>query len=407
MPYSILILDVNQNNISAELKLPLKEMQYAVPFDVTNNLGDLIKIHRHEIEGYILHHLHTESESGQVWKMDIGNMKLDSTQQEATGIYNEIIIDLLLLPPPETSPRNFKLYYDGIVHQVVTHKILVTVRKDFDNGMVGEKETEIGMIYMNPANNQVAPIEINLESGSKWAGTKSMFKLGMQHISEGTDHLLFLLVLLLAAPMVATKNYWTCVGTTKYSIVRLLKIVTAFTIGHSLTLAFAASGIIKLPPQPIEVLIAVSILVTAIHAIKPIFPNKEIYVAAGFGLIHGLAFASVLSNLNLDVERMVLSVLGFNLGIECMQLYIVLLTFPWLLILSNYPTYKWVRIFGGMVGGIASIAWIVERISTHSNAVSILVQYTADHGKYLLLILALFTIANQFIYKLINPPHSI
>ena len=400
MPNSILLLDVKQNRIAAELKLPLKEMQYAVPFDVMNNNNKLISIHYNEIVAYLVAHLHLKTESGEAWTVEVNEMKLDTTKQEETGLYSELTVKLNLIPPNHANTRRFNLYDDAIIHQVVTHKILVAVRQDFDNGKVGEEQTEVGIIYMNPSDNIVAPVEVNLEQGSVWKGFESMVNLGTQHIAEGTDHLLFLIVLLLSAPMIASNKSWTQYGTIKYSIIRLVKIVTAFTIGHSLTLIIAASGIIKIPTQPIEVLIAFSILVTAVHALRPIFPGKEIYVAAGFGLIHGLAFATVLANLHLETGRMLLGVLGFNIGIELMQLFVVLLTFPWLLILSATALYKWVRIAGATIAGIASIAWITERVSLKPNFASQIVQQAASHGKYFVLFLACTTIINQIIFKL-------
>ena len=110
---------------------------------------------------------------------------------------------------------------------------------------------------------------------------------------------LFLLVLLLAAPLLINNKKWGNFGGIKYSLIRLIKIITAFTIGHSITLLLGAINWINVPTQPIEILIAFSILISAIHAIYPIFPQKEAYIAAGFGLIHGLAFATTLSDLNL------------------------------------------------------------------------------------------------------------
>ena len=143
----------------------------------------------------------------------------------------------------------------------------------------------------------------------------------MRHIAEGTDHLLFLLVLLLPAPLLLTKGRrWGGFGGVGYSLRRLLLIVTAFTLGHSFTLLLGALGWVRLPSQPVEVLIAVSILVSAGHAVRPLFPGREAWVAAGFGLVHGLAFASTLANLHLEAGPMALSILGFNLGIELMQL---------------------------------------------------------------------------------------
>ncbi|RZK63066.1 MAG: HupE/UreJ family protein [Hymenobacter sp.] len=117
-----------------------------------------------------------------------------------------------------------------------------------------------------------------------------------------------------------------------------LRIVTAFTLGHSRTLLLGALGWVHLPSQPVEVLIAGASLVSAVHAWRPVFPGREGWVAAGFGLVHGLAFASKLAGLHLDAGRLGLSILGFNLGIELMQLFVLALTVPWLLLLSRPPT---------------------------------------------------------------------
>ena len=135
----------------------------------------------------------------------------------------------------------------------------------------------------------------NVRGSISALGFVSIFRLGMRHIAEGTDHLLFLLILLLPAPLIVVGSRWAGLADMRSSVLRILKIVTAFTLGHSITLALAAFGIVRVPSRPIEVLIAVSILVSAIHALRPIFPGKEAAIAAFFGLIHGLAFAATLS----------------------------------------------------------------------------------------------------------------
>jgi hypothetical protein len=130
-----------------------------------------------------------------------------------------------------------------------------------------------------------------------WSGFAGAFHLGVRHIAEGTDHLLFLLTLLLPAPLLAVANRWNGRATVRRSLNQIVRIVTAFTLGHTLTLALSGFGLVRLSSRPVEVLIAVSILVSAIHAIRPLFPGREAIIAASFGLIHGLAFASALNEL--------------------------------------------------------------------------------------------------------------
>jgi hypothetical protein len=223
-----------------------------------------------------------------------------------------------------------------------------------------------------------------------------MLSLGMDHIKEGTDHLLFLLTLLLPAPLLVVNRRWAKNGGTRYSLIRIIKIVTAFTIGHSITLVLGATGLIHPPARFIEVLIAISILISAIHALRPVFPGKEIFIAGGFGLVHGMAFAETLVNLNLDPGRMALSILGFNIGIELMQLFVIVGSMPWLIILSRTTFYPHIRITGAVIAAIASIAWISERISQQSNTISIFVEQTAGYAPWTILMLAILAVISLF-----------
>jgi hypothetical protein len=190
----------------------------------------------------------------------------------------------------------------------------------------------------------------------------SMFRLGMRHIAEGTDHLLFLLTLLLPAPLLVLGSRWAGFGGVRHGLLRILRVVTAFTVGHSLTLAMAALGLVRVPSGPIEVLIAVSILVSAIHAMRPLFAGREARIAAFFGLIHGLAFAATLGNLGLGLWERVVSILGFNLGIETMQLLVVAAVMPPLVLLSRTRVYPVMRIGGALFAGAAAMEWIAERL---------------------------------------------
>ncbi len=193
-------------------------------------------------------------------------------------------------------------------------------------------------------------------------GVPSMFRLGMRHIAEGTDHLLFLLALLLPAPLLVGRSCWAGPSNIRRSLVQIVRVVTAFTVGHSATLALGAWGMVSLPSRVVEVLIAFSILVSALHALRPLFPGREPAIAAGFGLVHGLAFATTLQNLGIGPWQRIASILGFNLGIETMQLIVVAAMLPSLLILSRTPAYPTFRLGGALFAGFASLGWIIERL---------------------------------------------
>ncbi|HTJ52690.1 MAG TPA: HupE/UreJ family protein [Cyclobacteriaceae bacterium] len=180
----------------------------------------------------------------------------------------------------------------------------------------------------------------------------------------------------------------------------LLKIITVFTVGHSITLLAGALGWFYIPSQPIEILIAFSILMSAIHALRPIFPGREIYAAATFGLIHGLAFANTLTNLNLDAGQMVLSILGFNIGIELMQLFVVAMIVPWLILLCWSNSYKGVRIGGAVFAGIAAIAWMTERILNQPNPITRAIEGLVIYAPWMIGALALVAVAYSSLFRM-------
>jgi hypothetical protein len=219
-----------------------------------------------------------------------------------------------------------------------------------------------------------------------WTGTvgfSSIFHLGMRHIAEGPDHLLFLLALLLPAPLLALGSRWTSHAGTRHTLAQILRVVTAFTVGHSITLALAAWGLVRVPARPIEVLIAVSILISAIHALRPLFPGREAGIAAFFGLIHGLAFAATLGQVGLGKWQRVLSILGFNLGIETMQLIVVAATMPSLVLLSRTRAYSVARIGGALFAGFAAAGWIAERLFNVRNPLDALVAGTVHYAVWI------------------------
>ncbi|QJD81213.1 HupE/UreJ family protein [Spirosoma rhododendri] len=409
MPNSGVLLNVHADRIDAELQIPLVELQLAWGHAVNDSSAGLVARLGPQLRDYLRSHIRPQSPDGRFWTVSVGELVAHETQNPIVGVYRELTAQVQMIPPGVDSPgestpgeadvRQFTFYYDAVLHQVRTHKILVSVRQDWERGQLAEAApVQVGEISLDIVNDRVLPLPVNLASGSSWMGFVSMVRLGTQHIAEGTDHLLFLLVLLLPAPLLVTGQSgsrrrtgrfgWGNFGGSRYSLRRLLLIVTAFTVGHSLTLLLGSLGWVRLPGQPVEILIAVSILVSAMHAVRPLFPGRETWVAAGFGLIHGLAFAGTLANLNLDAGPMALSILGFNLGIEMMQLLVIALIIPWLMLLSRTPVYAYVRVGGAVLAGVAAMAWIVERVTGQPNGLTQGVELVVGYAPYALVGLA-------------------
>jgi hypothetical protein len=233
---------------------------------------------------------------------------------------------------------------------------------------------------------KVTPLTINLENGSAWSGTYAMFRLGATHILEGTDHLLFLLILLLPAPLRAARNRWQELVDTRTTVHRIARTTLAFTVGHSLALALSAFGRLDIPARPVEAFIAVSILVGAVHAIRPLFPGREAVVAGVFGLGHGLAFSLVLAEMHLSAAQLALSLAGFNLGIEAMQLLLVLLALPSLIALSRLPRHATLRNTCAALTAGAALGWLLDRLGV-PNPVARAADSAGSHTSQLFLVL--------------------
>lgn len=137
--------------------------------------------------------------------------------------------------------------------------------------------------------------------------------------------------------------------------------VTAFALGHPTTLVLGALGCVHLPSRVVESGIALSVLVSAVHAIRPLVRRGEVLIAASFGLLHGLSFATLLGQLDLSRSNLVITLLGFNLGIEIAQLLVVALVMPFFKLLARTTIYPFLRTSTATLGAIVALGWFAER----------------------------------------------
>ena len=394
-PTTLMALDVEPGRVAMNLHIPLPELELAFGHGVTHDPEAGISSWGPALRAYLIGHIHPVSAEGLAWTVQVRDMAVARAEQTQSGPFQEVTVNLDLAPPAGASFRKFTLNYDVILHQVVTHKVLVSVHSDWAGGRV--EPVQIGLIAVNTTTARIEPFAVDLGAGNWWTGFKRMTVLGAEHIREGTDHLLFLLVLLLPATLVMQRNRWAGFAGTHDSLLRLLKIVSAFTLGHSATLLAGALHWLRLPQQPVEVLIAFSIFVTAVHALRPLFPGQEAKIAAGFGLVHGLAFANVLADLKLSGGPLALSILGFNLGIEFMQLLVIAFTVPWLILLSQTPAHRWIRIAGAVSAAIAASGWMVNRVTGKSNFIERLMDTVTEFAPLGIFVLAVTAIAAYFL----------
>ena len=353
-PNSEIRLRFEPGALRADVLIPAAEYAYATSQPVDDNPATLAALSR-----YLIAHTTATAPDGRRWTVAI-----DRIHVEPAAGGPDILATLSYTPPPDAPDRRLTLAWDAVIREADSHFALVSVAGDLARG-VGEGNDLLGSFTAGQRT-----MTIDRGTVGRGALLSGAIRLGARHILEGHDHLLFLLALLLPAPLIAAGRHWGAVRPMRETLRALAWIVTAFTLGHSTTLILAALFGARLPTAPVEAAIALSVLISAIHAMRPLFPGRERFVAFGFGLVHGLAFATVISGFGATVLARGTAILGFNLGIEVVQLGLALLLLPALVVGSRTRWYRPARLALAGFAAMASLAWLVERVSSTPNAIA-------------------------------------
>jgi hypothetical protein len=207
--------------------------------------------------------------------------------------------------------------------------------------------------------------EIGAAHASASAEFVRYLKEGAYHIWIGYDHLAFLFALLLPAVLRRSRQGWQPVEQLRDAAMETLKIVSAFTLSHSITLGLSALGWVRPPAPAIEVAIALSVAAAAALNLLPGLKLRGATLAFGFGFIHGFGFANALADLGLSRGDVVLPLLGFNLGVEIGQLAVVAAVLPLLFWWRVRPFYAARWLPAASVGIVAvALYWTAIRWPT-------------------------------------------
>jgi hypothetical protein len=191
-----------------------------------------------------------------------------------------------------------------------------------------------------------------------WSILASYVREGFRHILIGYDHILFLLALLLSVTLRLARGG----SDLRAALVDLTAVVSAFTVGHSITLALAALGVVDPPARLVESLIALSVVLAALNNVVPVVQRRLWLIALCFGLIHGFGFAGVLRELGLPDHSLIVALFGFNLGVELGQLAVVGLFVPFILAIEWLHLYpRLVMRVGSSVVAAVALVWLIER----------------------------------------------
>jgi hypothetical protein len=219
----------------------------------------------------------------------------------------------------------------------------------------------------NTSTNVLSPgnstLELRAGEGSVWQTLADYVREGVWHIWIGYDHILFLLSLLIPAVLARRDNRWHAVESFRPACMAVLKIVTVFTVAHSITLWLAVMDYVTLPGRLVESTIALSIVITALNNLYPVLPMSGWVIAFVFGLVHGFGFANVLLDLGLSSLSLGVALLGFNIGVELGQIAIVLVFLPLAFLLRKTAFYRWAILrLGSALVAVVGLIWLIERV---------------------------------------------
>ncbi|MEW5852790.1 MAG: HupE/UreJ family protein [Myxococcota bacterium] len=384
-PGSVVFVDFTVDGARVEQDVPVEELERALRRPLAEeheSAQHMVQRHRELLRGYAAEHLRASSlAGGRTWDCEVVDVVGHDAEDGPRALFR-----IALRAPDGDAMASLRLADDIVAHEVVSHHIQVYVRSDWSTGQVTGPVQLVGTVHAGRKDVTVT------RSGSLWRAFGGTVSLGAEHIRTGTDHVLFLFALVLVAPVAASARRWRGRRRTRDALMALCRVVSAFTVGHSATLALGALGVTVLPSVLVEACVAGTILISAAHALRPIFPRREAFLAGAFGLIHGLAFASAISERDLGWAQTVWTLLGFNVGIELAQLGLLALATPWLLLLARTRAYDGFRIVGAAATMVLSVGWLIERTTSLSNPTAPAVAWLEDNPVMLLVAVAAYTL---------------
>lgn len=342
---SYLGIVVANGGLSGRWDIALRDLEFAIGVDADGNgeitWGELRARHA-DIASYALARLAVRADDA-ACSLQPGAQQVD---EHTDGAYT--VLPLVITCPHV--PEKLTLHYTLFADIDPQHRGLLNLRVD------GATRSAV----LGP---QAASQTFELAQVSRWRQFVDFAREGVWHIWIGFDHILFLLSLLLPAVLVWRARRWQPADTLRASFWEVFRIVTAFTVAHSITLSLATLGMVALPSRLVESAIAASVVLAALNNVRPVIHDRRWAVAFGFGLIHGFGFASVLSDLGLPRDALALALVGFNLGVEGGQLAIVAVFLPIAFALRRTTLYRrGVMLGGSLLVALLAGVWLVERV---------------------------------------------
>lgn len=339
------------SNVQGQWDIALRDLDFAIGLDANadNRItwGE-VKAQRTAIQTYAFQRLHLESvDNGtrSVCPISAEQLLIDD---HVDGAYAVLRFSAACPALPQQLIVNYSLLFSVDPNH---HGLLDLRTENFNQAVV--------LSSVKPT------VTLDTSAKNPQQQLRSFIAEGIWHIWQGYDHILFLFTLLLPAVVIYRAGHWEARASFRESAQDILKVVTAFTLAHSVTLSLAALGVVHVPSRLVESAIALTVLLGALNILFPVVRERRWLMALIFGLVHGLGFASVLADLGLQSRSLLQALIGFNVGVEIGQLAIVAVLMPVIYLIRESVLYRRLLLPAGAVTvSCLAIYWIGVRALT-------------------------------------------
>jgi len=348
---AFITIDIEGLSLSGQYDISLQDLELLLNVDGNHDekitWGELLAKEA-DVFRYLTRHLIIKNENVHCEIQPIDLQVSDLNR----GMFASVIFETSCDRVPKT---NLNVEYSGMFEEDAKHRGLLSIsHRDETDSFVLSRENR----------------SLKYSMAEKSAGTKiTQFILeGINHIFHGIDHMLFLVALVLPAVYdIRQKKYIPKEGF-RDVIFSAFKVVTAFTAAHTLTLCLTSFALIDPPPsRVVEGLVALTILLTSLNNLRPVVVYNFWLVGFLFGLIHGIGYASVLTDLGLSGWSLAKPLIGFNVGVELAQLVILAVFLPPAFALRFTSFYYLLFLVAGscVTAALASV-WLYEQVAGRS-----------------------------------------
>lgn len=348
-----LFLNVADGRVHGRIEITLNDLDKALPLDTDRDglvSDEEFAGNIDAVRDYVASRVSVRVAGGE------NVIQLGGHTLERLGLGKFAAIDYDSLPLDVS--QDLIVRYDMIFDADESHRGFLVLQSSVTTGESWEGEGEKTLVFTPGGRERILPAD----GLSLWDSFRDFFVHGVWHIWIGVDHILFLVALVLPSVLIWNSREWRPVNDVRSTLWAVVKVVTLFTIAHTITLTLATLSIVELPSRLVESVIAASVAFAALNNVYPLLRKGIGYVVFAFGLFHGFGFASVLQDLIVSPRTLAVDLIAFNVGVEVGQIAIVAVVVPVLFVLRSQRFYvPAVLRAGSAFICLLAILWLVER----------------------------------------------